>query len=371
MKDPGLFAHLTDPPQMATWLAWLGMTASAAALTVASCVPAAQRFLYPPARQSRFRDQILFEEILEDGETVRCTDGSLVVVVALAGRDLSSLPDERWSELFNARKRWMEAIGALGGVRMISVTTRRYHDDRDAVDGYSNPVLRELMEAWQKGFGASFRNAHFVVFWVSGGTHAARTKLRDAVKETRETLRDYQPHVLKAGRPDDPSPLLGFWASLLNPMRRVQMVNVGSSANPVHLPNFARASMQESDGLDRRLAELVASANVSFSDGGEDAEEDGIIAFRDGPRKAYMAGMGIAKWGNETSERILQRVSSMPCEMFIVQWINVMDPVAAEAFIVDKRNKDGTFRLGGAGVGVPGRPRPRRARRRTSGSCET
>ena len=70
----------------------------------------AGRFRPIGGNSARLRDHILFERVLDDGVTIKTTDGSLLQVVAVPGLDLNARSTEEQDNLFQLRRGWLEGL---------------------------------------------------------------------------------------------------------------------------------------------------------------------------------------------------------------------------------------------------------------------
>lgn len=314
-----LFNELADPPNLLAWglVNATGVAAgvSAAALTV----PAVQKFLYPPPEERRLRDHVLLDMVLEDNVTVRCTTGDLFQVVALDGIDLSARPFEQQAKFHRDRKIWLESLNNFPGLAPVRVITRRTHENYEAdVDLYPNPEVQAVMRSWYASFRKAYRNRHFLILSVKGGTERARTTLNDAMRETLDKLADFRPRILGLGRKDsgEASPLLSFLGGMLAPGMDVQIAP--NRGTPITIDGGRR----HVGPLNKRLADRLVFARVHFHRG----RDRGIFTIVDGPDEIWCGMVGVSTWGDGSSSDILAQVLAVDAEMTVIQWLEVKDP---------------------------------------------
>lgn len=327
-----MFEELIDPPFIVEWAAFWVLCAAAAGGAAALAVPAVQRGLYPSSREETYRDQIKFDRILADGQTIRCVDGSLFVTILVAGVDLSAKTTGDQDMLHQARKTWLNRLAEFG-VRVRAISSRRIVPLASAalVPVGANVWLRRLVALWWKPFARAFRNQHALVLSISAGTPQAESKLKDAVENTMESLKEYRPEILRAGRPGEGSALLTFWGTIANPVFDRESV----AGLPPPPPPGAPA-------LSYRLPDLFVACQMDVFDGSVEGREDGVVCFRDGPRRMFMAGLGVSTWGGMTTSDVLLGVMSVDSEIIVLQNFTVMD-AASGGFFLEEMARRSTF----------------------------
>jgi len=340
-----MFEGIPDPPDPALWLMNVLTGVGAAAALAYAAVPAAQRKLLPPVTETRLRDHILFDRVLDDGTTVRCTDGSLFSLIEVRGVDLSARDAEQQEMLFQSRRRWIDKLAGRN-VGLCTLHTRSLHDHAADVSGFHDPVLRQVQEAWHGTFRRSYRNRHYVTLSVKGGAERSREVLREAIGETLERLRGHGAEMLHVGKPGEASPLLTRLAEMLNPGRSVSVMSTDG------LGARMRRGRVEAGTLDRRLADHLIATELIFHDG---LGKTGLATFRDGPAETWMAAVGIATWGGSSSTDILAAVLAADAELVVAQWVDVMDRATAKLKLEEemRRSVKGQMeRIQGVSVGL-------------------
>lgn len=327
---PEMFAELSSPPEPWFWATLLGGAAVGALAAASMVVPAVRRWIYPAQPDSRRRDHILFDRVLKDGQTVRCTDGTLFVTIQVHGMDLLSRSAEEQNDLWNRRRVWLRKLGDLK-VQMRTFSQRAMRARTWAADSASGSAqLAAVQEAWRANFTRVFQNTHYIVLSIRGGLSNGERALEDAVRETLNDLRDFGPEILRQGKPGQRSDLHTFWAGLLNPGFGLEVSvggTSGSSADPLQGP------------LDVRLADHLIATEVLFRDGRDDSQADGVVQFRDGPEKTWMAGVGLSVWGEKSSATLMDAMLSLDAEMVVSQWVEVFDATRAEQRLIEKAKR--------------------------------
>jgi type IV secretion/conjugal transfer VirB4 family ATPase len=334
-----MFEGIPDPPNTILWMAKAGLGGLLAAGAAAFAVPAARDYVYPKITSTRLRDHILFDRVLEDRRTVCCTDGTLIQVIEIAGKDLSALAADIQEGLYRRRLDWIHKF-AGSGVELRIVTTRELHDNSGGFEaGYPSPTLTRLMETWASSFRLGFRNRHYVLLSIGGGEERARELLRQMVDDTLDYLTDYWPRVVELGEDSQGgSELTTFWASLLNPLMRHE-------TGPMAGRPVKGTRLTELGALDRRLADYLIGSEVEFLDGGGAFQVsltkrrlNGVAVFQ-GVHEVWMGSIGIGGYGDRTSVDLLQQVLSLNTEMMAVSHVKVMDDTKAEAMLRERLNR--------------------------------
>lgn len=353
--------ELLAGPGALLWWAKVGIAVAAASAAALLAVPALRRWAYPPLDTSSLAEHILFDRVLEDGHTIRCTDGSLIATISVAGMDLASMSPEDQERHFRRRKQWIDSLGEFKGLSVMVLANRRFSDAAGDSGAFDNRWLAEIERRWRSGFERSFRNSYLVVLWVKGGRDGARAVLEHAVGETLTALSDYGPALLSAGEPGRPSPLFGAWGALLNPGRRVTALTLDGSEptdDEGSRPWRARANFHVASNVGPRLGfgdrlahDLIASA-VAFNHGRERTQDDGVIEFRRGPEAVFMAAIGIGTYGGESTAAIVQRILSLDAELLLAQWFTVYDQATGMQKVKELARRDinsrATSLLGGS-----------------------
>src|SRR5258708_2086672 len=139
---------------------------------------------------------------------------------------------------------------------------------------YEQPMLQAIHDTWNEQFGRVFRNRDVLVFTAPKGGRHEREALNDAVRDASDYLAIYGPELLDNGS-DNYSPLLSFWATLVNGFPAV----IGSFTD--------------------RLSERIVANTIQFG------PEEGLIRYIDGTDTLYSAVLSLAEGGEESSGAII------------------------------------------------------------------
>lgn len=305
-------------------------------------MPTARRFLAPPMPVERLRDHILFGGVLR-GDEIACIDGTLIVTIGLQGVEMSAKADDVQDGLTLQIKDWLHEVGdAEVMVRVFTPHLR--HDHRSDLGALENRWLKRCHEIWAGGFSRAYDISHVIVLSAKGA--GAREKLAKGARIAVQRLSDFQPAVLPLGRSGEMSPLLGFWAGLLNVGRTISVA--ADRGTP-----FGEGRMPIGP-LNRRLADALIASQVVFSlgsglmNGGENGggdkgngggggegwmEEDGYMQIRHGPHTTWGAAVTPTKWPERSFSAIIQAIMQTDAEFVLVQWARPLDAPAAQTVI--------------------------------------
>lgn len=273
------------------------MMGSGALIGLLFIVPLTRNWLLPRYRDNELVDWLPFGDILRDHETMRMSDGTLAVTIKIGGVATGSLDKSERTHLLSRRKAWLDLFAKeYPGVFirilsprlkfLLSLKAESGHETRD-----------EILKRWNAQFEQSFRNEHYVVLSVAGGTDAARIKLHRAVDRTITALAGLNPEKITHGH-GEYSELLTLWAQLVNP---VNVFPVGKSNN--------------------NLAKRLWGGPVDI------CRDTGLIRWRSGAgREMYGYFVVSYEWGDESDNELLSRILAVDGELVIMQRI---DPVPA------------------------------------------
>jgi type IV secretory pathway VirB4 component len=170
----------------------------------------------PPPAETYLSDLLQFERVLDDGVTIRTKSGGLVQTIVLRGLDVGGLTAAELDAMLVRRKAWFEKVAEAGLFAKV-ITTRElvsYALDAD----YENPVLQAIHDGWTQQFQRVYSNRDYIVLTAPKDDRNAARALREAVRDACDGLSQYGPELLDNGA-DNFSPLLSFWASLVNGFR--------------------------------------------------------------------------------------------------------------------------------------------------------
>jgi len=265
-----------------------GMMFGAAAAAGVS-IPAVARYILPQPVESMLSDNLPFQAIADDGETILCQDGTLVKIVEVGGRDTTFLTNQERESYTLARKNWMDNI-AETGVKVRVIVTRDLMETYVPTE-HQDDVLKNLAARWNDSFQQTFRNRQIIILSYSSKT-AKREKsierLEEAVQGTLSTLAPYGPRVMNQRAEDPQSRPLTALARIISPITR---------------PTPA--------GVDGNVAEMLTADQVDF--GGS----RGTIRFRSGEEDLYCCAIGIRRMGDYSDEGFAEVINAVPFEVIV------------------------------------------------------
>lgn len=218
MTDPAFLAeHLVRALSRAEVLAIGGFTAVAALGGTLALPPVMQRIVLRPWREKRLGDLIPVDSVLDDGFTLRCVDGTLVVTIEIWGVDTQSLEGGARAEIRTIKNALLIDLAKLG-IQLRKFAERRRRPFAAQVPVTGNPRRQAFADKWAGQFDETMVTRHVVVLSVRAGSSQARTRLGEAARVALEYLRPFGARVLsQGGAPDGRSDLLSFWHGIANP----------------------------------------------------------------------------------------------------------------------------------------------------------
>jgi type IV secretory pathway VirB4 component len=272
-----------------------GIVMAGAGAVAVTAMPAVRRFVMPQPAESRLSDLLQFDRC-DDGETIRTKDGALVQTLLLRGIDVGGMTSEELDSYIVRRKAWFEKIS--NSKLTIKVLTARDLASYELAATYEHPMLQAIHDTWNRDFERVFVNRDVVVFTAAKDGRAERQALRDAVRDATDSLAAYGPELLNNGS-DNYSPLLSFWATLVNGF-------------PTRIGSFTD-----------RLSERLVANTVQFG------PEEGMIRYIDGSATLYSAVLSLSEWGEESAGRIILDLLRLEGRLTILQIIQGLDKAQA------------------------------------------
>lgn len=280
------------------------LSAVAAAGAAVAMPPLLQRVLMRPWTEDRLGDLLPLDAQLDDSETLRCVDGTVVLTLEIWGVDTHGLAGADRVEIRERKNELFYALAPLG-VRVRMFTDRRRQALTSEVNPAAHPQRRLFVETWNRQFEDSFLTRHVLVLSVAGGTPKARDSLRKARTLALELLKPFGVRAL-SNRPaaDARSDLLSFWAGIAN-----------------------RAAAERFPCVDAGIGQVIATGPVTFDYAG-----DGRIESVAGDRTLHGYIVSLGTLPSETVDDICNGFLVLPHELTLVQHVSILD--AAEAEIV-------------------------------------
>jgi len=265
-------------------------------------LPAVSRRLLPAYRETHLWQFLKFDSVLNDESTLRLSDGSLVVTIAVAGKCEGGLDKGERRELFARRKtlfdRFAKELPEIG----IRVVSRRERTRLNLRSDSGHPVRDEILARWNRQFDAAFVNRHYVILTIKGETEAARNTLEKGVERTLALLSKFGVRRLSHGDGKH-SELLTFWARMINP------------ANPHPVGKRGR------DQLAKRLCGGPVDIDL----------DTGLLRFSAGGNRVVFGYIVVVPtWGEESAEELVARILSVPGEVTVLHRAQPCSPATAE-----------------------------------------
>ena len=121
--------------------------------------------ILPQPRESRVSDFLPFNELLSDGITIKCYNGSLARVFKVEGVDLSFVTDEEVLSMHEARKSWIDGMSDLQIISRV-ITLRDRIELDEAQGDFGNVLLEQISDIWKSSLSRVYSNSHYIVVSV-------------------------------------------------------------------------------------------------------------------------------------------------------------------------------------------------------------
>lgn len=236
-----------------------------------------------------------------------CKNGALVSVIKVQGADYTGMSSAKYDEAFVSRKRMFELEKDF--IRIDTLSRKFRAPLADKFQEPKNSMQGKLLNAWKPNFDVLFRTHHFVVVTVHSGGFLAKiggklaneynidqdTELSNTLDELQSILEDYSPTLLKNDE------LTSFFASQING-RETHTGGINWNGT-------------------------LANQALDF-----DAEKNYCTYGRHGD-KIYSAWLSIANYPDNSEQKTLEGIFSLPIEFNLYQSFSTYSKRAAEALI--------------------------------------
>lgn len=268
-------------------------------------------WVLPQPRESRVSDFLPFAELMSDGMTIRCTNGSYARVFRITGLDLGSATPEKVYSMMEARKAWIDNLSELQIVcRVITDRERTALDNEQG--NFNNEILEKVSEVWMSNMSRVYSNKHYIILSVADRKDALKD-LNYASQSLVATLGEYGVMQMYENQ-DSPaidSPLYIF-SRLCSPVSKP-------------MPKVRNAKGAE-------LNEMLTADHIHFT------REDGIIRFFSGDKELYEIVMGIRTTGDYMDESMIVSLLSIDCELVLLHNVRpIFKPQARMMLIQQQR----------------------------------
>ena len=268
-------------------------------------------WVLPQPRESRVSDFLPFAELMSDGMTIRCTNGSYARVFRITGLDLGSATPEKVYSMMEARKAWIDNLSELQIVcRVITDRERTALDNEQG--NFNNEILEKVSEVWMSNMSRVYSNKHYIILSVADRKDALKD-LNYASQSLVATLGEYGVMQMYENQdsPATDSPLYIF-SRLCSPVSKP-------------MPKVRNAKGAE-------LNEMLTADHIHFT------REDGIIRFFSGDKELYEIVMGIRTTGDYMDESMIVSLLSIDCELVLLHNVRpIFKPQARMMLIQQQR----------------------------------
>lgn len=268
-------------------------------------------WVLPQPRESRVSDFLPFAELMSDGMTIRCTNGSYARVFRITGLDLGSATPEKVYSMMEARKAWIDNLSELQIVcRVITDRERTALDNEQG--NFNNEILEKVSEVWMSNMSRVYSNEHYIILSVADRKDALKD-LNYASQSLVATLGEYGVMQMYENQdsPATDSPLYIF-SRLCSPVSKP-------------MPKVRNAKGAE-------LNEMLTADHIHFT------REDGIIRFFSGDKELYEIVMGIRTTGDYMDESMIVSLLSIDCELVLLHNVRpIFKPQARMMLIQQQR----------------------------------
>lgn len=307
--SPSLIAAFIEQFSWFWSISLLILAISAMIVAILFMVPWVSKKLLPVPRDTRLADFLPFEQLLEDGHTLLCRDGTLVHSIEIEGYDYSFATLSERERQFQLRKQWLDMMAETGvHIRVFMLRNPVVPSERKKP---TEKIIATIDTLWHRTFDHSFTNRQVIVLSLSSKRgKEALLKLQQATEHTLAALASYHPHLMSANIGESealPMNLLEFWGRLISPISRP-------------LPY----------GKGQYIADVLTADTVEF--GGE----QGLINFYSGETRLLQSVLGIRSLGDATDERLMQELQHLPGEVTIVQFIEPLPKHKASLLLLQQ-----------------------------------
>jgi type IV secretion system protein VirB4 len=243
-----------------------------------------RHWFFPPPRDSFIGDNLPFHEILEDGSTVLCKNGSLSVFYMVDGFNMLTADPDTHRLQFASRKEWLDTLAPLG-IEVRNFVIRDAIPNNMPLD-FNNRTLENLFGAYIETFNTSYvKNQVIMLTTQKNGDIEV---LRKAQELTTAKLKNYGIRQLSQSDPIDNYRPLSVISRLVSPISR---------------PNL--------NGRGFGVSYVVCPDRLQF------AKNGGLVRWRNGRQTMYGAIVSIKTLGESTDEHLITYLSQLDCELVL------------------------------------------------------
>lgn len=293
------------------------ITAAAIAISLVSKIGT---WVLPQPRESRVADFLPFKNLLSDGATIRCDNGTYVRVFQIEGVDLTSAREETVLSMFEARKAWVDNMADMQVTCRIITIRERAPVEGNKSD-FGNKWLKIVDDTWRSNLTRVYKNDHYLIISIEDRKDA----IKDLNYATQSVLANLNDYGVKAMHEDDDTPAE---RSPFYPFVRV--------LNPISKP---APKIRNAEGF--QLKELLTADGIHFTG------EEGIIKFFSGNKEKYAIVMGIRNSGDYMDESMISSLLAIDCEITVLHNIHPIFKPKARMILVQQQRMSGMTSFSG------------------------
>jgi type IV secretory pathway VirB4 component len=273
------------------------------------------RIILPQPHESKVSDFLPFNQLMADGMTIRCHNGSFVRVFKVEGMDLSFATGEKAASMGEARKSWIDSMSDLQVVCRV-LTLRDRIEMEEYEDHFNNQLLEQVAMTWKYNLDRIYSNKHYIIISVPDRNEALKD-LNYASQTLLATLNDYGVSTMFETEDSsaEDSPLHVF----------------AKICSPISQP---RPKARNIEGA--RLNEMLTADHIHFTG------EKGVIKFFSGEKEKYAITMGIRSSGDYMDESMIVSLLSIDCEMTLLHNIRPIFKPKARALLMQQQRMANT-----------------------------
>ena len=277
-------------------------------------------WVLPSPRESRVSDFLPFVSLMEDGITIKCTNGSYVRVFRLNGFDLASTTPEKAYSMMEARKSTIDSLSELSVVCRV-ITLRERTEQQVEVGDFNNDILQKVSEVWSANMDRLYANTHYMIVSVPDRKDALKD-LNYACQTIIATLGEYGVFQMyeNAESPAQDSPFYVF-SRLCSPISKPE-------------PKVRHATGAE-------LNEMLTADHIHFT------KEKGIIHFFSGDKDLYEIVMGIRTTGDYMDESMVISLLAIDCELVLMHNVRPIFKPQARMMLMQQQRMAGLTSFSG------------------------
>lgn len=280
----------SDPNPLITTA--VGMTASLFAGTalVALTLPQLSKKVLPKPTETRLADFLPFQEIEEDGKTVKCRNNTICRFIEITGVDQTFLNNDEAKATAKIRKELYDSLADSSPI--IRIYTTREKINLNTQNEYPNKFAQEVADKWNKQFETAYRTRTIICIAMKDTQN--REKFEEAMTQAESLLDKYAPRVLNQNPENSATKDMTIGKFL------------GKLVSPVGQP--------EPKLFGSNLSDVLSSDEVLFM-------KNGQIRFSNGDDEKYCSVIGMKRLGDDINTQMASELTALHGEITILQTI--------------------------------------------------